>query len=90
MRHLKVFRPNGGIYEVDIPSEWTCYRAAHYIAYQLGMPIFEMPWCLGLNEIETPMGHHLNWIGSSKLISEMPDDGECFLSQIPWKVTQWN
>mgnify|MGYP003147023806 CR=1 FL=1 len=90
MRHLTVFRPNGGTQEFDLPSEWTCVKAAYHIAYELGMPVFEMPWCLGLQELETPQGKHLKWMGSSRLVGEMPDDGECFLSQIPWRATQWN
>ena len=89
-RVLSVHRPNGDVVEVELPAEWTCTQAAHHLAYQFGLPVFDGPWCIGLAETLGPRGPELSWMVSTSRVEDIPDDGECFLSRLPIGATQWN
>lgn len=89
IRQVKVWMPNGDGLDIELDSAMTCFQAAHAIARERGMPMFEQPWCIGLGHKDTEQGPQLMWLAGERLVEDIPETG-CFLSQIPWTVIKWN
>lgn len=92
LRKLQMHQSNGNVVEVEVDEDWTCFKAAMYVAQGLGFPIFEKSWCIGLGMEKTPSGPRLFWAMSDVLVKELPDvdKARLFLASLPLEIVKWN